>query len=124
MRGLRSGNWIVLYAEQEIRRDQHGFNRELNPLFGGLVISLGQVDKSDESGNFISSYRAAVRAAGQRGDDSVDASRPRIRITDENLLAARLLDVSGKRPDELYGIEKLILLVAIGIFCGQTLHEI
>src|SRR6266478_611667 len=124
--GFRSagGNRIVLYAEKEIRGDQHGLKRELNPLLRRLVIFPCQVDEFEKSSDFISGNRAAVGATGQRGDYSVDAGRARVRIADQNLLAARLFDVSGERSDELDGIEKLVLLVAVGVFWGEVLHEV
>ena len=80
--------------------------------------------------NFISDatsalrYRAAVGAMRQVGDDLVHAGLPGFRIADQNLLAAGALHIGGKRPDEDDRIQKLVLLVAVGIFIGQRLDEI
>ena len=61
-------------------------------------------------------HRAAVGAVRQSGDDLLHASRARIRVADQNLLAAGLLGLGREGTDEGDRVDELVLLAVVGSF--------
>jgi len=65
----------VFDTEQKVRRDQHGLERQLNPLFRRLAVSFGDRDEPDERRHLGLGHRPAIGAARQGADNLLHAGR-------------------------------------------------
>ena len=115
---------IVLDAEQELRRYQHGFNGQLDALLGGFAARPGQRHELQQRRHFRARRRPPVGAVRQRGDDLIHARLPGFRIANQNLLPAGALDIRGEWSLKDDRIQILVLLAVVRIFLGQCFDEV
>ena len=119
---------IALDAEQEVRRDQHRLDRELNALLGGLpgrgrASARTEVGDAHERVHFPRCRRSAIGAPRQPRDDLLHAGTARRGVAGQDPAAAFFVGSRRMRSNENDRVEKLVLAAVVGGLVRERRHE-
>ena len=114
---------VALDVEQEMRRDEHRLNGEGNALLDRLAVVLREGDELAQRRDLRGGHRPAVGAPRHRRQDAIDTLRTGRGIAHQDLLAARLLPLRGKRANDRHRADPLVEGVLVDVRRGERLDE-
>ena len=121
---MRDRTGAVFDLEEEVGRDQHGLDRQLNSLLRVLPLRARERDESHQSGDLLRRGGAAIGVVGEVRHDALHAGGSRLGIANQDLLAAGVFRFGGVGSDEGQRIDKLVLLTVVQIGLGDSADEI
>ena len=115
---------IAFDVKQEMRRHQHGLNRDREALLHRKPVGLRHGDELLQRRHFEPRHRPPVGAPRERGQNPVDTRRSGLRIADQDAFAAGLLFRQREGPDDRHRADPLVGRVLVDVLLGERLHEI